>query len=189
MSRRPLIQIAFGVAILIDVLRVFLPSLITIVGSAGSTPAELIGAYALAWFLGAFLAVPVSRLIGGRAVGVVGALLLVAGRAVLPFTDGGQPQLYAASVALLGGLWWLTAAAMTQARELLPGLVWGLALATGLHAALDTVDLVWRGGPVPLALGAIELVIFAVAFVRSTAAGEATAPAPRAMLVVGPALL
>src|SRR5690606_24609978 len=45
--RSPLARVTLGVAILMDVLRVFLPSLITVFGSAGSTPAELIGVYAL----------------------------------------------------------------------------------------------------------------------------------------------
>ena len=40
-------DVLLGVVVLADVLRVFLPSLITLVGSAGSTPAEVMGAYAL----------------------------------------------------------------------------------------------------------------------------------------------
>ncbi len=189
MPRRHLVPVALGVAILIDVLRVFLPSLITIFGSAGSTPAELIGVYALAWFLGAYLAVAAARLLGARAVGLVGAIVLVAGRVTVQFTDGESPQLYAASVALLGGLWWLVATAMRSATDVVPGLVWGFALASGLHAALDTVDLVWRPGPVPVVLVAVELALFVAApFVWSRPA-EPSELAPRALLAVGPALL
>ena len=118
------------------------------------------GAYALSWFLGAFLAVLAARAFGARPVAVVGALLLVAGRAVLQFTDGDAPQLYVASVAVLGGLVWLVATAIAPTRDLFPGLIWGFAVATGLHAALDTVDLVWRHGWLPVVLLALELVAF-----------------------------
>jgi endonuclease/exonuclease/phosphatase family metal-dependent hydrolase len=194
----PLVRITLGVAILIDVLRVFLPSLITIFGSAGSTPAEMIGLYALSWFLAAFLAVAGARLIGRRGawwVAIVGAALLVAGRAALQFTDGAMPQLYLASVALLGGLWWLTATAMAPPRGFMVGLVWGFAVATGIHAALDTVDLVWRAGPLPVILMAVELLLFAGSFVGRGSAGPSTQVtaedemAPRAWLAVGPAVL
>lgn len=185
--RSPLVRTALGVAILIDVLRVFLPSLITVFGSAGSTPAELIGAYAFAWFLATFLIVPLARLIRPEWLTVAGAVLLIAGRAVLQFTDGGQPQLYVASVALLGGLWWLTATTMAAPPSLLVGVVWGFAAAAGLHAALDTVDLVWRDGPLPVALVAVELAAFAATLRWSTSTVDALAP--RATLTVGPAIL
>jgi Kef-type K+ transport system membrane component KefB len=62
----PLLKTTLGTVIFIDVLRIFLPSLITIFGSAGDTPAELIGVYALSWFLAAYLAVGVARLFGAR---------------------------------------------------------------------------------------------------------------------------
>jgi endonuclease/exonuclease/phosphatase family metal-dependent hydrolase len=188
--RSPLVRTTLGVAILIDILRIFLPSLITVFGSAGSTPAELIGAYALTWFLAASLVVPAARLADPRRLALVGAVLLIAGRAVLQFTDGGQPQLYVASVALLGGLWWLTATAMAARAGLLLGVVWGFAVATGLHAALDTVDLAWRDGPLPTVLVAVELAAFAVALLRRLSTVESEpALRPRALLVIGPALL
>jgi endonuclease/exonuclease/phosphatase family metal-dependent hydrolase len=193
--RSPLARVTFGVAILIDVLRVFLPSLITIFGSAGSTPAELIGVYALAWFLAAFLAVPAARLVRPGLVALAGAVLLAAGRIALQVTDGGPPQLWLASVALLGGLWWLVGTAMAAPGPLLPGVVWGLAVATGLHAALDTVDLMWRGGAGPAAVVALEVAVFVALLVRgsrvdsSPSAVDASAPAPRALLTVGPAIL
>jgi endonuclease/exonuclease/phosphatase family metal-dependent hydrolase len=188
--RSPLVRTALGVAILIDIMRIFLPSLITVFGSAGSTPAELIGAYALAWFLAAFLVVPAARLVRSELLAVVGAVLLIAGRAALQFTDGGQPQLYVASAALLGGLWWLTATAMAAPNGLLLGVVWGFALATGVHAALDTVDLAWRDGAVPVTLVAIELAAFAITlFSRPSTVETGSAVRPSAMLVVGPALL
>ena len=61
--RRPLaatVPLALGILLLTDVLRVWLPSIITIFGQAASTPAELMGAFALLWFLAAFAAPPLS---------------------------------------------------------------------------------------------------------------------------------
>jgi endonuclease/exonuclease/phosphatase family metal-dependent hydrolase len=209
--RSPLARVTLGVAILIDVLRVFLPSLITIVGSAGSTPAELIGVYALVWFLAAFLAVPAARLVRPGIVTASGGVLLALGRIALQLTDGGLPQLSVASVALLGGLWWLVGTAVAAPGGLLPGVVWGLAVATGLHVGLDTVDLMWRDGIGPVALVVLEAAAFVVLLGRGPSrvdvlasagespavkaptgeppAGEATTLAPRALLVVGPAIL
>ncbi|MEU4332483.1 hypothetical protein [Nonomuraea dietziae] len=84
-----MLLLALGVALLIDVLRVFLPSLITLFGRAGETPAELMGLYAALWFVLPCLA-PLLRprwsLLGGAAV-------LVAARLGLQAFDGGTPQL------------------------------------------------------------------------------------------------
>jgi endonuclease/exonuclease/phosphatase family metal-dependent hydrolase len=178
---------------------VFLPSLITIFGRAGDTPAELIGLYALAWFLGAFVAVGVARLVGARWVGLAGAVLLAGGRLGLQFTDGGSAQLYLASATLLAGLAWLVATAIetVDQRPFAVGLVWGLALATGLHAALDTVDLMWRSGVLPIVLLAVEVVAFLLTLGRGEAqrttaflgSPVTTSGAPRAWFMVGPALL
>ncbi|MEU3455771.1 hypothetical protein ABZ671_19550 [Micromonospora sp. NPDC006766] len=65
----PTAALALGVVILLDVLRIWLPSVITIFGQAAGTPAELLGAFALAWFLAAPAAPPFVRRLGpGRLV-------------------------------------------------------------------------------------------------------------------------
>ncbi|WP_216592603.1 hypothetical protein [Verrucosispora sioxanthis] len=58
MSQRRLgtATLALGLVVLTDVLRVFLPSVITIFGQAASTPAELLGAFAVGWFVLALVA-------------------------------------------------------------------------------------------------------------------------------------
>ncbi|MEK8107649.1 hypothetical protein NKG94_26060 [Micromonospora sp. M12] len=58
--------LALGVILLIDVLRVWLPGIITIFGQAASTPAELMGAFALGWFVLALGAPAVVRRVGAR---------------------------------------------------------------------------------------------------------------------------
>ncbi|GAA0238418.1 hypothetical protein GCM10009527_038780 [Actinomadura nitritigenes] len=183
-------DVLFGVLVLTDVLRVFLPSLITLVGSAGETPAEVMGAYALSWFVAAFLAVPLARLVPARRLALCGGAALIVARIVLQATDGGDPQLYTASVGLLAGLVWLVATAMT-ARDTAPamtGFAAGLAVATALHAAIEGIDLVWRAGVVPWVPLLVYLALFAVALARHREADGAPA-APRGWLGAGPSVL
>lgn len=145
--RRPLAATAtaLGVLLLTDVLRVWLPSIITIFGQAASTPAELMGAFALAWFLAGFAAPPLVRRIGARPTALGAAVVLVGCRIALIATGGGQAQLYVASAGLLAGLFWLAATA-ARLTDPVPGLAFGLALGTAVHTAVDTYDLTWRGG-------------------------------------------
>ncbi|GAA3296311.1 endonuclease/exonuclease/phosphatase family protein [Dactylosporangium vinaceum] len=121
---------------MVDVLRVWLPSIITIFGQAASTPAELMGAFALAWFIAGVAAVPAIRLLKP----LLPLVLLVLGRLALVFVHGGQAQLYVASATLLAGLIWLS----SVRAPMTPGVPLGLAAAALEHAALGTVDLSWR---------------------------------------------
>ncbi|MGC5010517.1 endonuclease/exonuclease/phosphatase family protein [Streptosporangium sp. DT93] len=185
------LDMALGVVVLTDVLRVFLPSLITLFGRAGSTPAELMGLFALSWFVLAFLAVPLARRIRPPliALGAGGVLLLA--RLVLQTTGGGDLQLYVAGVGLLAGLVWLVATAMAtlDARPVMAGVIAGLAASTVIHAALDGIDLMWRPGPIPWLLLAVELGLFGMLLIRAVPADEEYSGAPRAWLAIGPALL
>jgi endonuclease/exonuclease/phosphatase family metal-dependent hydrolase len=138
--------LALGVALLTDVLRVWLPAIITIFGQAASTPAELMGAFALSWFVVAFGTPALIRLAGARPVGLLAAVVLAGCRVALAAPPGGQLQLYLASVGLLAGLCWLAATAAVTPRPV-PGLVLGLAAPVLLHTTADTYDLPWRGGP------------------------------------------
>ncbi|WP_239068092.1 endonuclease/exonuclease/phosphatase family protein [Actinomadura bangladeshensis] len=197
-------DVLLGVVVLADVVHVFLPSLITLVGKAGETPAEVMGAYALVWFVAAFLTVPLARFVPGSWLVAGGGGLLVAARLVLQGTDGGDAQLYAASAGLLGGLVWLTATALTvrDAAPVMTGFAGGLAAATALHAAIEGIDLVWRAGVVPWLPLAVYLALFVFALTRRPsdggpqASGDAEAPAepeapgaPRIWLAAGPAFL
>ncbi|MGI5237130.1 endonuclease/exonuclease/phosphatase family protein [Dactylosporangium sp. CA-139066] len=177
------LAVAAGVLLLADLLRVWLPSIITIFGQAASTPAELMGAFALAWFVAAAAAVPLAKRLGPARVALAGALGLAAARLALIFVHGGAPQLYTASAGLLLGLTWLAATAVAGAS---PGVGVPLGLAAGAvqHAALGTVDLSWRpwwwAAPIALAEGAV-LVYCARSPAARTASGG--------WLLVGPALL
>ncbi|MGW0587043.1 endonuclease/exonuclease/phosphatase family protein [Streptosporangium sp. NPDC002607] len=180
-----------GVVVLVDVLRVFLPSLITLFGRAGSTPAEMMGLYALSWFVLAFLTVPLARLVQPRLIALGAGCLLLLARLALQLTGGGDPQLYVASLGLLAGLVWLVATAMggRDARPVMAGVIAGLAASTVIHAALDGIDLMWRPGAIPWALLAVELGLFGLFLIRAKLPDEEYSGAPRAWLAIGPALL
>lgn len=153
--------------LLADVLRIWLPSLITIYGQAGDTPAEQMGAFALAWFLAGMLTVPLARRVGPNRTALIAGIVLAAGRVVLQFAHGGDAQLYTASIALLAGIGWLTATAMAGVPKTARGLSAGLAAAVTVHAMLRTVDLVWRTGVLGWLLTLIEIAVFLIVLPRS----------------------
>ncbi|MFF0819037.1 endonuclease/exonuclease/phosphatase family protein [Micromonospora haikouensis] len=178
--------LALGIVVLTDVLRVFLPSVITIFGQAATTPAELLGAFALGWFVLALAFPPLVRRLGVRPVTFAAAVALGGARLALTAAPGGRTQLWLATVGLLAGLLWLAGTATTTGRPV-PGLALGIALGAVVHAVLGTYDLVWRGGPVGWA-GSVALVaVFLVVAARP--ARQAEPGGARAWLLAGPALL
>ncbi|GIJ44027.1 hypothetical protein Val02_09130 [Virgisporangium aliadipatigenens] len=155
-------MLALGTLVLIDVLRVWLPSVITIFGAAGSTPAELMGGFALLWFLVPFAVVPAwgrlstpgkHTLTGAAALGLGGC------RFALTFVHGGQSQLYVASAGLLCGLVWLAAQAIDGVAPV-PAVPAGAVLAGVQHLLLGTVDLTWRGTWWAAAVAGLEVLLF-----------------------------
>ncbi|MBE3010142.1 endonuclease/exonuclease/phosphatase family protein [Microbispora sp. NEAU-D428] len=173
----PLIMLVTGVALLFDVVRVFLPSLITLYGRAGETDPASMGMYAALWFVLPFAAVPAARLTSPRVVTTAGAVALVASRLGLQAADGGTPQLLLASAGVTAGLVFLYGCARTAAGTWAPaGLIGGLAASSIVHLALDRVDLVWRGGPLPW-LAAVALCLAFLWSVRLSPASPVPAPA------------
>jgi endonuclease/exonuclease/phosphatase family metal-dependent hydrolase len=184
--------LALGVILLIDVLRVWLPGIITIFGQAASTPAELMGAFALGWFVLALATPALVGRLGARPVTVAAAVLLAAARLALTSAPGGRPQLWLATAGLLAGLVWLAGTAAGTERPV-PGLALGLAANAAGHAVLDTEDLVWRGGWAGWLVSAALVALFLVAVARPAVpalggAADSTGGA-RAWLLVGPTLL
>ncbi|MEV4120383.1 endonuclease/exonuclease/phosphatase family protein [Micromonospora sp. NPDC049645] len=192
--------LALGVLLFVDVLRVWLPGIITIFGQAASTPAELMGAFALGWFVLALGAPAIVRRIGARPVTVVAAVVLAVARLTLTAAPGGRTQLWLATAGLLAGLVWLVGVAADTDRPV-PGLALGFAVNAALHAVLDTVDLVWRGDWLAWLLSAAAVVLFLLGTARPgwpTGAGDAVAGpgdlaagpgGVRSWLLAGPALL
>ncbi|GAA4907771.1 endonuclease/exonuclease/phosphatase family metal-dependent hydrolase [Stackebrandtia albiflava] len=183
-------DVALGVVVLVDALRVFLPSLITLFGQAGSTPAEYMALFALVWFLVPVAVVPLLRLVPAARIMPVALGILVAGRIVLQATDGGAFQLYVSAVAVAAGLTWLTAVAADRrdSHTGIAGFLGGLWIATIVHISLDGVDLMWRDPLLAWPLLAVELLALGVAVRRrpEPAEGEGSA---LPWLGCGPALL
>jgi len=171
---------ALGILLLVDVLRVFLPSIITIFGQAASTPAELMGAFALAWFLAGLAAPPLVRRYPAVTVGA--AVLLAAARTALMIVHGGQPQLYVAAAGTLAGIVLLCG---STGAGLVPGVPLGLVLAAAQHAALGTLDLTWRGSWWAWSLLAVQVAVF-LWYAVSTRSDDSPGGG---WLLLGPALL
>ncbi|MCZ7420448.1 endonuclease/exonuclease/phosphatase family protein [Verrucosispora sp. WMMA2121] len=185
--------LALGLVVLTDVLRVFLPSVITIFGQAASTPAELLGAFAVSWFVLALAAPVLVARVGSATVGVAAVLVLGAARLALTAAPGGRAQLWLASAGLLAGLVWLAATAARVAHPV-PGLVLGMTASALGHALLGTYDLVWwQRWPAWVASVAVVAALLAAetAFGRAATRPVDDRPPPnrRGWLLVGPALL
>ncbi|MFI6325871.1 endonuclease/exonuclease/phosphatase family protein [Nonomuraea sp. NPDC050556] len=137
------LALGLGIVLFFDVLRVFLPSLITLFGRAGETPAEQMGLFAALWFVLPFVALlmnPRWSLYGGAAGLVVCRLLL----------QGEVSQLYVSSLGVTFGLFFLYGCAHTLPRAAVPvGIGGGLGASVVVHLLLDGVDLVWRDGTLP----------------------------------------
>lgn len=186
-----------GTVLFLDVLRVFLPSLITLFGQAGATSPELMGAFALAWFLAPFPFVLLSRWLSPLSLALVTGGLLALGRVLFQTTEGGEPQLYLASALVGLGAAWLVCTVMATATDgrmsahgVMTGLVAGVAASAVLHTALGTVDLLWRDdvlawtGVAALAAGFLGL----ATRTRRASSTPAAPTDPRAWLALGPLL-
>ncbi|RIV40927.1 endonuclease/exonuclease/phosphatase family protein [Micromonospora radicis] len=204
------ITLAVGLVVLTDVLRVFLPSVITIFGQAASTPAELLGGFALGWFVLALAAPALVGRVGARPVGVAAAVVLCAARLALTAAPGGRTQLWLATTGLLAGLVWLAAIAARIAQPV-PGLTLGLTAGALGHGLVGTHDLVWWGSWEAWALSVVLVALLLVgetALVRRPDTGDAVGqwpvgqrpvgqrptgdqavPGGRGWLLTGPALL
>ena len=186
-----------GTVLFLDVLRVFLPSLITLFGRAGATSPEIMGAFALVWFLAPFPFVFLARWLSPLSLTLATGGLLALGRVVIQTTEGGEPQLYLASALVGLGSVWLVCTVMAtvsdgrmSAHGVMTGLVAGVAASAVLHTALGTVDLLWRDGALTwtgvVALAAGFLVL--ATRVRRAPANSAAPTGPRAWLALGPLL-
>ncbi len=166
----------------VEILRVWLPSVLFVVGDAGETPAAVMGAFALGTLaLGLAGAAALDRL-PPRALWLTGVAVLVLGRLGVQLTDGGTPQAVLSTLGVVGGVLAIVALAAGAASGHLArvGVLAGLAVAVGLHGALGTHDLVWRSGPGVTLAVTILLVAVIVAAVRFGAGAGWSGPRPGA---------
>lgn len=164
-GRAATIATAAGGFVLLDSLRVWLPSLTTIYGSAGSTSPITLAAFALSWVVPVVLAVPLAGWRHGRWLPLAAACMAIAARVALQSGATGTAQLYASSVAVAAGFVWLMAAAVRgwPPRAVALGLAWTLAATTLMQLATGGVDLTWLPPAVgwPLLLVAATLWLIA----------------------------
>ncbi|TXJ07304.1 MAG: hypothetical protein E6Q27_01845 [Aeromicrobium sp.] len=188
MTRR-IVLVAGVLWVFLDIVRMWTPSLITIFGRAAETPAELIGAFALACG-----GVPLLLLWLTRSAASIefGALLVVLSvRVALAMTDGGPAQLWLASIGVVAGIAWLSLVLGRESRIVAPSFAIGLALAVGTHAALGTFGAVWRRdawGTIEL-VASVGLVTFAWFWMRRGTEPASIAPTKQQAFFVFPALL
>ncbi|WP_370894650.1 endonuclease/exonuclease/phosphatase family protein [Janibacter sp. GXQ6167] len=193
-----MLGVAAATLLFLDGLRVFLPSLITLVGQPGESSAAGIGAYALIWFiLPAFVAFARPGL-NRLATAVVCAWLLLPLRFLLQMTNGGMPQLAVSSLmvglgacAFVGLVMSVLTPKGVRPREITVGLVAGIAASTIAHIAFGTVELVWRDGWLSWVLLITEVAVAAFLMRRARRAPAqppVDAPPDRSWLAIGPAL-
>jgi endonuclease/exonuclease/phosphatase family metal-dependent hydrolase len=180
--------------VLADVLRVWMPSLVVIVGERPDAGVLAIAAHALLTLLaGTGLAtVAILVRIPPRVVWLLGATILLGARLGLMATGGGTTQLWVSTLAVAAGTVAVVGLAAGAPRGDLArsGLLAGVAGSFMVLAALGGVDLAWRTGPVAR-LGTLALVaVAALAVIRTTRAldgGSSAAALPWAS--VGPAIV
>jgi endonuclease/exonuclease/phosphatase family metal-dependent hydrolase len=140
---------ALVVFVWLEMLRVWMPSVLFVVGDAGRSSPVIMGVFALG-----VLAVPLVLASGIdrlpiRLLWMGGAVILAAARAAMLVTDGGTFQATVATAATLGGAIALVALAAwsPNGHAARSGVLFGLLGSVSVHAALRTHDLVWDTRP------------------------------------------
>jgi endonuclease/exonuclease/phosphatase family metal-dependent hydrolase len=180
--------------LLADVLRVWMPTLVVVVGERPGAGAAAIAAHALSTLaIAATLAVVLIVVhVPSRLVWLLGASILLGARLALLATTGGTTQLWTTTLAVAGATLAIVGLGAGASRGDLArtGLISGVAASFGLLAALGGVDLIWRTGMLAR-LGTIVLVVLAgLAVARATRLldeGRSSAALPWAAL--GPAVV
>ena len=154
----PVVHLAAGTWLLVDLWRAWTPTLITIFGQAASTPPELIGAFALGCLLVPVVVVAIASHTR-HAIAVATAALAIAlvCRVALLLTEGGRPHLTVASIGVVAAMTWLALALPRLRDAAVTGVVAGLALSVTTHAALGTWGAVWRDDAWAWALVVVQL--------------------------------
>lgn len=183
------VAVSVGTILTVGALRAWIPSVLET--DVRDSPPELV-LLVLVPLLLAFVITPVLvGVLGPRTVTVGAAAALVVGRLTLQVTVGTGAQLGVALFVLAAAATWLGAVAAGGAgrRLVAIGVVAGVGLDVTLHAALGTVDAVWRRGAPGWLVVLLILALFAgasaLAWRRPQEALEGPGPA-WPWLIVGP---
>jgi len=180
--------------LLAEVLRLWVPTLVVVLGEREGAGIALLVSTALATLtLGVALAlIPILTGVRPRIVWLLGAAVLLGVRLSLLSTTGGTTQLWTSSIGVAAGTIAVVALAAGAPRGDLArtGLISGVAASFALLAALGGVDLVWRSGPLARG-GTVVLVAGAGLAIAATTrlldAGQSSAALPWA--AIGPAIV
>lgn len=193
--RTAILATALGLALTLEVIRVWMASVVFVYGQAGQIPAYEMGAFAVLPFLVVLSGAPaLTRLLGAHRTVLVGGSILVGSRLGLQATDGGDAQLALATFAVLGGMLWLAAAGASvpsSGRSFGLGIVLGFALDAMLRAITGHQGLVWLDGHATwVALAVLVLSFLGLSWRARAGAGEPSSLAVSAwpLIVIGPAL-
>ena len=150
---RLLVAGALLTAVLLQVLRVWLPSIPFVLAREETTTGAVLTVAAAAFLLPAYLLVAAfGRVRAGRLVAVA-ATVLVVSRLALQLLHGGWPQLTVATVGTLAGMTALVAWSTTVSGHLgRLALLAGIVAEVLIHLSASTLDLAWRQAPWPAAL-------------------------------------
>ncbi|WP_025274810.1 endonuclease/exonuclease/phosphatase family protein [Haloglycomyces albus] len=141
-------DIAIFLFIFIEILYVYFPGLITVVGDAGTTPPEHMGLYALTCFAAPIVVMTALRrttkpIRWARWFGTTA----IATRVALQFTPGGWTQMTIVTIGLVAALLYLALATrFTPLRTYFTALMVALAAHVTLTAVWAGPNLVWRDG-------------------------------------------
>ena len=183
-----LLAVAGGVWLLVDLWRVWTPSLITVFGQAASTPPEAIGGFAVGVMVLPLVLLLVLRRPLARNAALRWLLLLAAAARVVLMLLGGTSQLAVASAGVVVAALWLCLTTRGLGDVLVPGLFLGLLLSASTHAALGTFGAVWRHDAWGWLVLAVQVLLVLAAW-RGHVPVEARAVARRTAWLVFPALL
>jgi endonuclease/exonuclease/phosphatase family metal-dependent hydrolase len=180
--------------LLADVLRIWLPSLVVVLGERPGAGVSLLATHALAT-LGVAALLAVTLVFAGiqpRIVWLLGASVLLGVRLALLSTAGGTTQLWTTTLAVAAGTVAIIGLAAGAPRGDLAraGVISGVAGSFAVLAALGGVDLVWRAGPLARVTSVLVVMTTGLAIARTTRlldAGPTSAALPWAAL--GPAMV
>jgi endonuclease/exonuclease/phosphatase family metal-dependent hydrolase len=146
--------------LLLEGLRVWLPSVLFVVGDAGSTSALVMGGFALGCLATTAIAGELAGRTNPRWWWVGGGVVALVARLALTVDAGPTARATLATLVVVGAGTALTAlaAGATDPQDVRSGLLLGVAASAGLAATLGTVDLVWRRGALAT-LASLGLVI------------------------------
>jgi len=178
--------------VLLDLIRVWLPSLVVILGEARGAGVLVLGAVALGSLAAAPMLATALGPLAPRLAWILGGAVLLGARLTLGFVSGGDAQLTVSTVGVAGGAIAVVALAAGSSRgdTARLGLLAGAAASSAVQAVLGSVDLAWRGGLFG-AMGTLAVIVLtAPAIARATRAldgGRAAAAWPWGAL--GPTLV